>query len=90
MTQASPPGFNWQQTGRRWLAWTLFLLLGMVGCESNKLTEVRPERGEVPDRVLWDFTTTESDSGSLVWILRADNYTLARYGIRYLFFDRFL
>ncbi|MBC8366890.1 hypothetical protein H8E52_05700, partial [bacterium] len=29
------------------------------------------ESGEIPQQVLWDFSTSESDSGRLKWVLKA-------------------
>jgi len=61
----SPPA-----TASRRLA-TLCGLLLLAGCGS----EVQPPELESPaagpDQVLWDFTTTEADSGRLAWIFRA-------------------
>ena len=64
------PGF------RRLLAlYALAMALGL-GCNEETEQPSLSAPGEVPDQVLWDFTTTDSDSGRLAWIFRADQALL--------------
>jgi len=44
----------------------------LLGCAEESAGPRLERPGKVPDQVIWDFTTTESDSGQLVWIFRAD------------------
>ncbi|MBN2169978.1 MAG: LPS export ABC transporter periplasmic protein LptC [Candidatus Krumholzibacteriota bacterium] len=47
----------------------LVLLAG--ACSKEAVPPVLEEPGEAPDQIIWDFTTTESDSGRLIWVLKA-------------------
>ncbi|MCP4546135.1 MAG: LPS export ABC transporter periplasmic protein LptC [bacterium] len=47
------------------------LLAGLLGCDRDTNSVKLESNEDIPDQVLWDFTTTDSDSGQLVWILRA-------------------
>ncbi len=44
----------------------------LLGCAEESAGPRLERPGKVPDQVIWDFTTTDSDSGQLVWIFRAD------------------
>jgi len=48
------------------LPWLVLLLLA---CESQEPVQEEPG-DEVPQQVLWDFSTSESDSGRLSWMLK--------------------
>jgi len=43
--------------------------LGLAACEGQE-SPVNSEEGEIPRQVLWDFSTSESDSGQLKWVLK--------------------
>lgn len=65
---------SWRQGSKYWREYWLWglLLSLLLGCaEENTGPGLEPP-GQAPDQVLWDFTTTDSDSGKLTWILRAD------------------
>jgi len=74
--RAAPPFPRPAAAGRRFgrRSWLLLVLL-LAGCslkgkgESAGAGVETPTAG--PDQVLWDFTTTEADSGRLTWIFRA-------------------
>ncbi len=57
------------------LATALTLLLG---CGEESTTSRIEKPGGGPDQVIWDFTTTDSDSGQLLWILRAEKALVYR------------
>ncbi len=57
------------------LTTVLTLFLGCAGESSTPRLE-KPRGG--PDQVVWDFTTTDSDSGQLLWILRAEKALIFR------------
>ncbi len=56
-----------------WRHWSvgLIALLAALGCSEKAPTPSVETPSEGPDQVLWDFTTTEADSGRLSWIFRA-------------------
>lgn len=55
----------------------LLTLLSLIGaCSEESRSPGLEKPGEGPDQVIWDFTTTDSDSGRLVWILRAEEARL--------------
>lgn len=61
----------------------LVLLLSMaftllLGCSEEGGAPRIEKPGGGPDQVIWDFTTTDSDSGRLNWILRADKALVFR------------
>jgi LPS export ABC transporter protein LptC len=57
-----------------WRHWGggLIALLAAFGCSEQASTPSVETPSEGPDQVLWDFTTTEADSGRLSWIFRAE------------------
>ena len=60
---------HWQW-GRR--SGALVALAALLGCSEQAPTPSVEAAGQGPDQILWDFTTTESDSGRLSWIFRAE------------------
>jgi LPS export ABC transporter protein LptC len=74
LESAHPATFRRPRVRRCLLALTALGLLAGCGAEPDRPTLAPP--GEVPDQVLWDFTTTDSDSGQLAWIFRADQALL--------------
>lgn len=47
------------------------LVLMAGACSEEAAPPVLDDAEEAPDQILWDFTTTESDSGRLIWVLQA-------------------
>jgi LPS export ABC transporter protein LptC len=52
-----------------WMMAAILLLL--VGCGEENRMESRTEPGDVPDQILEDFTTSQTDSGKVSWTLTA-------------------
>lgn len=50
----------------------------LIGCEEESAGPTLESSSKIPDQVIWDFTTTDSDSGRLVWIFRADKALVFR------------
>lgn len=50
---------------------TALLILLAGACAEEATVPVVEDPAEAPDQILWDFTTTESDSGRLIWVLKA-------------------
>jgi LPS export ABC transporter protein LptC len=67
-------GEGWRQRSG-WLRgshyWLALALAAPLGCREQAQTPSVEVPGEAPDQILWDFTTTEADSGRLSWIFRA-------------------
>jgi LPS export ABC transporter protein LptC len=61
---------------RRFLALAALALMLGGGCGEEPEQPTLAPPGEVPDQVLWDFTTTDSDSGRLAWIFQAEQALL--------------
>jgi LPS export ABC transporter protein LptC len=56
----------------RWARLGPVLLVLLAGaCSKEAVPPELEEPGEAPDQIIWDFTTTESDSGRLIWVLKA-------------------
>jgi LPS export ABC transporter protein LptC len=63
---------HWQWPRGRRCGLSLIALLVALGCSEKAATPSAETPAEGPDQVLWDFTTTEADSGRLSWIFRAE------------------
>jgi LPS export ABC transporter protein LptC len=50
----------------------------LLGCSEEGTAPRIEKTNSGPDQVIWDFTTTDSDSGQLLWILRADQALVYR------------
>jgi LPS export ABC transporter protein LptC len=55
----------------------------VVGCSGESSQQGTPDNSEVPDEVVTDFTTAETDSGRVAWTLTAPN--AYRYNERNIF-----
>jgi LPS export ABC transporter protein LptC len=75
MPVRTSPGFALKPgagSRKRFKLLCLLVTLGGLGGCGNEAPRTRLESpAQAPDQVLWDFTTTDSDSGRLRWVLDA-------------------
>lgn len=66
-----PLGDFLKRRGRLPVAVIFMILLAVFSCNGGERGERSLGAGDVPDQQFMDFTTTESDSGIVKWILKA-------------------